>query len=155
MTGVQSGPFTIFTGLSYKRETSQHEVENRATILLAVDTPQSLLMHLQASISIFRPLPQRFHCSTCQFVGRSEKERHRSTTSARYFQKGYVGRIYRAWNLFLILSMCSSNVHLADTRPHSPTTLAYDPHKHHWKHPNYAPAWLYGFFAFRHFPMTL
>ena len=31
-------------------------------------------------------------------------------------------RIYRAWSLFLVLSM---TVHLADTRPHSPATLAY------------------------------
>ena len=45
---------------------------------------------------------------------------------ARCFQNGYMVRIYRAWSLFLILSMCSSTVHLADTGPHSPTALAYE-----------------------------
>jgi len=48
-----------------------------------------------------------------------------STTSARCFQNGYLGRTYRAWSLFLILSMCSSTVHLADTRPHIPPTVAH------------------------------
>ena len=72
-----------------------------------------------------------------------------ATTSARCFQKGYLVRSYHAWNLFPILSMCSSNVHLADTRPHSPTTLAYDPHKNHRKYPNYAPTCVYRFFDFR------
>jgi len=44
------------------------------------------------------------------------------TTSAQYFQDGYLVRIYRAWSLTLILSMCSST---ADTRPHIPSTLTY------------------------------
>jgi len=44
-------------------------------------------------------------------------------TNARCFHKGYLVRIYR---LFLTLSMCSLTVHLADTRPHSPTTVAYE-----------------------------
>ena len=51
-------------------------------------------------------------------------------TSARCFQKGYLVRIYRAWTLFLILSRCSSTAHPADTRPHSRTTLAYEPITH-------------------------
>jgi len=46
-------------------------------------------------------------------------------TSARCFQKGYLVRINRACSLFLVLSMLTSTVHLADTRPHSPATLAY------------------------------
>ena len=49
-----------------------------------------------------------------------------ATTSARCFQKCYSVCIYRAWSLFLILSTCCSTVHFADTRPHSPTTLAYE-----------------------------
>ena len=48
------------------------------------------------------------------------------TASARCFQKGYLVRIYRAWSLFFILSMCPSTVHLDDTRPHSPPTLPYE-----------------------------
>ena len=48
------------------------------------------------------------------------------TTSAQCFQKCYLVCIYRAWSLFLILSTCCSTVHFADTRPHSPTTLAYE-----------------------------
>jgi len=40
------------------------------------------------------------------------------------FPKGYLTCIYRAWSLFPIVSMCPSTVHLADTRPHNPTTLA-------------------------------
>jgi len=48
------------------------------------------------------------------------------TTSAQYFQKGYSVHIYRAWSIFLILSMCPSTVHLADTRPQSPSTLGYE-----------------------------
>ena len=40
-----------------------------------------------------------------------------------YFQKGYLVRIHRAWSHFLILSMC---IHLADSRPHSLTALAYE-----------------------------
>jgi hypothetical protein len=49
---------------------------------------------------------------------------------APYFQKGYSVRIYRPWSLSLNLSMCSSTVHLADTRPYSPITLAYKPTTH-------------------------
>jgi len=45
---------------------------------------------------------------------------------ARCFQNGYLVRIYHAWSLFLILSMCPSTVRLADTGLHSPTTLAYE-----------------------------
>ena len=48
------------------------------------------------------------------------------TTSTRCFQKYYSVCIYRAWSLFLILSTCTSTVHFADTRPHSPTTFAYE-----------------------------
>jgi len=51
-------------------------------------------------------------------------------TGARCFQKGYLVRTYRAWTLFLILSICSSTAHPADTRPHSRTTLAYEPITH-------------------------
>jgi len=40
-------------------------------------------------------------------------------TSARCFQKGYLACIHPAWSLFVILSMCPSTVHFADTRPHS------------------------------------
>jgi hypothetical protein len=45
-----------------------------------------------------------------------------AATSARCFQKGYLVRIHRTCSLFLILSMRLSTVHLADARPHSPTT---------------------------------
>jgi len=48
------------------------------------------------------------------------------TTQHMVFPKGYLVRIYHAWSLFLILSMFSSTVHLADTPPHSRTTLAYE-----------------------------
>jgi len=47
------------------------------------------------------------------------------TTSVQCFQTGYLVCIYRAWSLFLVSSMCSSTVRLADTRSHSPTTLVY------------------------------
>jgi len=40
------------------------------------------------------------------------------------FPKGYLVRIYRSSPLFLNVSMCSSTVHLAGTRPHSPPTSA-------------------------------
>jgi len=46
------------------------------------------------------------------------------STGARCFQNGYLVRIYRAWSPFFILSMCLSTVHLANTGPHSPSTLA-------------------------------
>ena len=39
-------------------------------------------------------------------------------------------RTCRAWSLFLIWSMCSSAIHLADTRPHSPTTITYKDSPH-------------------------
>jgi hypothetical protein len=53
-----------------------------------------------------------------------------AATSARCFHKGYLLRIHRTCSLFLILSMRPSTVHLADTRPHSPTTLTYEPITH-------------------------
>jgi hypothetical protein len=53
-----------------------------------------------------------------------------AATSARSFQKGYLVRIHRTCSLFLILSMRPSTVHLADTRPHSPTALTYEPIAH-------------------------
>ena len=49
-----------------------------------------------------------------------------ANTSARCFQKCYLVCIYRAWSLFLILSTCCPTVHFTHTRPHSPTTLAYE-----------------------------
>jgi hypothetical protein len=49
-----------------------------------------------------------------------------ATTSARCFQNSYLVRICRRWSPFLNVSMCSSTVHLADTFPHSSTTLAYE-----------------------------
>jgi len=49
-----------------------------------------------------------------------------SHTSARCFRNGYLVRFYRASSLLTILSMCSSATHLAGTRPHSRTTLAYE-----------------------------
>jgi len=45
---------------------------------------------------------------------------------ATVFQKGYLMRISLALPLFLILSMYPLSIYLADTRPHSPTTLAYE-----------------------------
>jgi hypothetical protein len=53
-----------------------------------------------------------------------------AATHARCFQKGYLVRIHRTYFLFLILSMRPSTVHLADTRPHSPSTLTYEPITH-------------------------
>jgi len=73
------------------------------------------------------------------------------------FQNGYVVRIYRAWSLFLILSMCSSTIHFADTRPHSPTTFAYDSITHtsfvgitpyHLCEADHAPTCAYRFLRF-------
>jgi len=49
------------------------------------------------------------------------------TTSVPCFQKGYLVCIYRAWSLFFISSMCSLTIHLADPRPHSPTTPPTSP----------------------------
>jgi len=49
-----------------------------------------------------------------------------ATTNTQCFLKGYLVRIDRAWSLFFILSMCSSTVHLADTRLHSHTPLTYE-----------------------------
>ena len=53
-----------------------------------------------------------------------------ATTSGRCFQNGYLVRIYHAWSLFLIWSVCSSIVHLADTRPHSLPPLPTSPSPH-------------------------
>ena len=51
-----------------------------------------------------------------------------ATTSGRCLQNGYLVRIYRAWSLFLILSVCPSAVHLADTRHHSHNPYLQSPH---------------------------
>jgi len=52
---------------------------------------------------------------------RSRYYPHQATTSPVY-PKGYLVRIYCPSPLFLKVSMCSSTVHVADTRPHSPPT---------------------------------
>jgi hypothetical protein len=53
-----------------------------------------------------------------------------AATSARCCPKGYLVRIHRTCSLFLILSIRPSTAHLADTRPHSPMTLTYEPITH-------------------------
>jgi len=55
--------------------------------------------------------------------------------------KGYLVCIYHSSPLFLNLSMCSSTVHLADTRPQSTTHAIYGEADH-------APTCMYRFFRF-------
>ena len=85
-------------------------------------------------------LPTRVQRKECEWTMHSHssyygyEDRHRSATVTAQtshhewpvFSNGYLVHVCRAWSLFLIRSMCSLTVHLADTRPHSPTTLAYE-----------------------------
>jgi hypothetical protein len=55
---------------------------------------------------------------------------HRYCPEASGTPKGYLVRIYHAWSLSLILFVCFPTVRLADTRPNSPTALAYESTAH-------------------------
>ena len=81
-------------------------------------------MRSHSSYYGYSPIPTNVAGSPAYVTITAQPSHHQRTVLSK--------RLFGAhlWSLFLILSMFSSTVHLADTRPHSRTTLVYESSTH-------------------------